>query len=147
MKEHKYDYTYFPDFVSGISSEEDCERHISEYCAHNKSFHLYLNEKIVEKKISVPELMRRSCINKNYGYNILNGARRKPSRDRIIALCIAARMTLGELQHALILAKQAVLCWCDERDVRIASAVENSMGDVMKVNLILAEKGVEPLDV
>ena len=147
MKEYSYDYSYFPGFVSDISTQEACEKYISEHCTHNKSFHQFLNEKIVEKKISVPELMRRSCINKNYGYNILNGARKRPSRDRIIALCIAAKMTLGELQHALVLAKQAVLCWCDERDVRIASAVENSIGDVMKINLMLAEKGVEPLDV
>ena len=147
MKEIIDDFTFFPVGIFESTTEKDCERFISEYCSDNSGFHKYLNEKIVEKHILVPELMQRSCINKNYGYNILSGARKNPSRDRILALCIAAKMTLSEVQHSLIIAGQSILYWRDERDVRIAFAISAGICDVMRINIMLSEKGIAPLEV
>lgn len=147
MKGQVEDFTYFPEEIFDMATESDCDQYIAENCINAEEFHQYLNEKIVEKNISVPILMQRSCINKNYGYNILNGARKKPSRDRVLALCIAARMTLGEVQQGLILAKQGILYWRDERDVRIAFAINSGISDVMRLNIILLESGSVPLEV
>ena len=147
MKGFLKECNFFPDGLSGINTMEECEAYIVQHCLSYETFHHFLNEKIGERSISVPELMKKSCINKNYGYNILNGVRKKPSRDKTIALCIAARMTLEETQYALILARQPILFWKDERDVRIAFGIKSEIFDVMKLNIILTECGVAPLEV
>lgn len=86
-------------------------------------------------------------VNKNYVYNILNGDKKKPGRDKILALCIGARMSYSETQRALEIGNVAPLYPKDERDVRIAVGINSGAGDVMKINLILDEYGLEPINV
>lgn len=147
MKEELNGHPLIPEELLAIKTMAEAEKFIAEHCHKKEPFHQYLNRKMSERGVSVPELMRKSCVNKNYGYNIVNGARKKPSRDKIIALCVASKMTLKEVQQALLLAQEGLLYWCDERDVRIAVAINTGISDVMQLNIMLSEKGIAPLDV
>ena len=111
------------------------------------AFHEYLRQYIADNALLVSDVMNKSCINKNYGYNIINGIRRRPGRDKVLALCIGAGMGFDDVQKALELAGQPVLNPRSERDVRIAVALNNGVNDVLKLNIQLEEKGVEPLQV
>lgn len=110
-------------------------------------FYEYLNWIIAQKNLTTAEVITRSGINKNYVYNILNGDKKKPGRDKILALCIGAQMSYSETQRGLEIGNVAPLYPKDERDVRIAVAINNGTGDVTKINLILDEYGLEPINV
>lgn len=111
------------------------------------SFSDYLQSLISKKGITTAELTSRSGISKNYVYQIINGTRKNPGRDKVIALCIAAEATYFQINRALAVSKLGVLYPKDERDVRIAVAVNNRIFDITKINLMLDENGFAPLDI
>ena len=135
------------DLLSRFNNQEDVEMYISQWCVCNESLHSVMNNILVEKGLTLSDLMKRSNINKNYGYNILNGRRTNPSRDKILALCLGAGLSVEETQNVLLLSKVGGLyCKC-ERDVWIAFALNSGLSDVLEVNIMLEKKGIEPLDV
>ncbi len=138
----------FEKIMSGLKSSEQIDDYISHYCSRvEKEFHEVLNDAITQHNLKVADVMRASGINANYGYNIMSGARKKPGRDKIIALCIGSGMTFEETQAALDSAGLARLYYRSERDVRIAAALNNKVTDVFKVNMDLSDHDLEPLAV
>ena len=132
-----------------VHTEKEEENYINKYVnKHDEEyFHQYLQAHIINKQLSIAEVMNNSRINKNYGYNIINGTRKNPGRDKVLALCIGAGMNFDQMQRALYLSKQPPLDPRDERDVRIVVAVNNRVKDVLKLNILLESKGVAPLDI
>lgn len=110
-------------------------------------FYQYLNEIIAEKNLKVSQVIAASGISKNYAYNILNGDKKNPGRDKVIALCIGTSMNYSQTQRALELAKVAPLYPKDVRDIRIAVAINTGVDSVTRLNLLLDEYGLAPLDV
>lgn len=106
-----------------------------------KSFSDYINAYIGEKDIRIPDLRLKSGISPDYIYGIING-NRKPSRDKVISVCVGAGMTYDETNRALEIAKLGILYPKDERDVRIAIAINKGIDDVSRVNEILSEYGL-----
>jgi len=129
-----------------IKTDAEIEDFIQRYCERVPTLSDVINSWLADDRVTPAELMQRSSINRNYGYNIINGKRLHPGRDKVIALCIAARLSVHETQEALAVAKVGMLYHRDERDVRIIGALNNRIGDVMKVNLMLSEHGLEPLE-
>ena len=115
--------------------------------AEEEELHTYLNRLLAGKGISIPELIERSGVNRNYVYNILNGDRKNPGRDRVIALCIGLGADYRETNHALELTKASPLYPKDERDVRIAAAINQGIRDALSMNLILEERGLPLLEI
>lgn len=132
-----------------VDEEEDAacfiERHIKKRSF--ESFYEYINAIIAERDLNVTELIENSGISKNYAYHILSGRRKNPSRDKVIAICVAAKLSFTETNRALKIAETGVLYAKDERDVRIAVAINQKIGNVTNLNLILDEKGLKPLDI
>ncbi len=110
-------------------------------------FYEYLNAMIGKNGLTTAEVVSASGISRNYVYNILNGDKKNPGRDKVIALCIGAGMNYSQTQRGLEIAKAAPLYPKDERDVRIAVAINNGIRNVTEVNLLLDQCGVEPLHV
>ncbi|BDF08089.1 hypothetical protein CE91St49_15250 [Emergencia timonensis] len=131
-----------------IHMSEEADQFIEKHSQSDFAyFYEYLNWIIAKKELTTAEVITRSGVNKNYVYNILNGDKKKPGRDKILALCIGARMSYSETQRALEIGNVAPLYPKDERDVRIAVGINSGAGDVMKINLILDEYGLEPINV
>lgn len=132
-----------------IRTPGETEAFVNKYVRKGRTvaFYEYLQQHITDKNMPVAAVMNNSRINKNYGYNIINGTRRRPGRDKVLALCIGAGMGFDEVQKSLELAEQPLLNPRSERDVRIAVAVNNCVSDVLKLNIQLEEKGLEPLQV
>lgn len=132
--------------MSRLKESGEIESYIKKYCADSrKQFHEILNEAVTKNDMRIADVLRASGLNANYGYNIFSGARKKPGRDKIIALCIGSGMSFDQTQASLDAAGQARLYYHSERDVRIAAALNNSICDVFKVNMDLSEHGLEPL--
>lgn len=132
--------------LQSIKDDNDAEQFIEK---HSKSvtFHSFLNEMIAEKNMTIAELIERSGISKNYIYNILSGERSNPGRDKVIAICIGLGASFSQVNKALELVKHSALYPRDERDARIAIAINKGYKSVMDVNIMLEKNGLKPLDV
>lgn len=105
-----------------------------------------LNEYIGDNNLNIPDIIRDSGLTASYVYNIFNGDK-NPGRDKIIALCIGMHMNYSMTQKTLETAKQAPLYPKDERDARIAIAINSGAKNVTKVNLMLDEYELETIKV
>lgn len=127
-----------------IDAQDDVSNFIRENANKDSSFREFYSRYIGEKNVGVPDILKRSCVSRNYIYNILNGDR-EPSRDKILALCIAAGMNFAETDRALELAGERRIYPKDERDVRIAIMINQGIKDVEEVNMMLESYGLEAL--
>lgn len=132
--------------LQGIRDDNEAESFIKEHSGYS-SLHGFLNELMASKTITIPELIDRSGISKNYIYNILGGERTNPSRDKVIAICIGLGATFSQTNRALELVKYSALYPRDERDARIAIAINQGIKRVTDVNIMLEQNGLRPLDV
>lgn len=108
-----------------------------------QTFPEYLNSKMIERNISPAELIAAAQIQRNYGYQILNGTR-KPSRDKILALCLALGLDLPETQRALTLAQFGQLYPKNQRDSIFIFSINKQLS-VLQVNELLDEMKEELL--
>ena len=130
-----------------IRYKNEIETYVREFCSFEQpTFAEYLNHVMTCKGVKTADVLKNSGINKNYGYNIINGIRSNPGRDKIIALCIGAGMNLQEMQTALDIARTGRLLYFDERDVRIAAAVNSGVFKVVEINMILSEHNLRLIE-
>ena len=127
-----------------IDAQDDVSGFISMNRNKDGSFREFYSRFLNEKNIDVPEILKRSCVSRNYIYNILNGDR-DPGRDKVLALCIAAGMDYSETDRALELAGQRRIYPKDERDARIAIMINQGVHEVTDVNIMLDSYGLETL--
>lgn len=73
------------------------------------------------------EIVRRSGIDRTYAYQILNNTRKNPSKDKVIALCLAAGTTLDQARRGLKIARCADLYVRNRRDAIITYAFHHHM--------------------
>ena len=104
----------------------------------------YISYMVEERGLTKSEVISSSLIERTYGYQIMNGVK-NAGRDKIIALCLAAHLTLEEIQRALEIAKEGILYPRDPRDSMIIFAVNNGYS-VRKLNNLLSESGSDPLN-
>lgn len=105
----------------------------------------YLNEYIAKKNLLVADVVKNSRMSKDYAYALLNGNRKNPTKDRIIALCLAIGMNLLETQRALKICDM-VLYSKNKRDAAIIICINREIYDIDKVNDFLLDNGLEILE-
>ena len=105
----------------------------------------YLNTYIGNNGLVTADVIRSSLLSRDYAYSILNGNRPNPTRDRVIALCIAMHMNLEEVQRALELCNAGILYPKDARDMAIIICINTSIYDIAEINDFLVEKGFDVL--
>lgn len=140
--------TRLSNILKDVHTDRQAEKFIRQYAGKSPdaTLHDYLNSMIAEKDLKISDLIRRSGLNENYAYPILNG-RKNPARDKVLALCIACGMSIKETNHALKLADKGSLHPKYSRDAYIMICINNGMTDVTEVNLYLDSKGQTILDV
>lgn len=95
----------------------------------------YIGKMIEEKNMTNAEVIARSGIQVNYAYQILSG-QKKPSRDKVIALCFGMRLSVDETQTLLKYGGYARLYPRNKRDSVIIFALQNRDG-IIDCNLKL----------
>jgi len=110
-----------------------------------KSLSEYLNGYIGSHDLVTADIIRASMLSRDYAYGILNGNRSNPTRDRVIALCIAMHMTLDEVQRALELCNAGILYAKNARDMAIMICINTEVYDIYEINSFLVEKGYDIL--
>ena len=93
------------------------------------------------KSLQAAELIGKSGIERTYFYQLQRGER-KPGRDKALALCIAARLSLKETQRALEIAGINPLYSRNRRDAIIIFCIERRL-TMTDTNELLEQFGEE----
>lgn len=107
------------------------------------SFADFINYHMKKSKISASELIRQANIQRNYGYQILNGIK-NPGREKVISFCLTLCLSLSQVQQALTITGEAVLYPKKRRDSIIIFAINHKLS-VIETNELLYEMNEETL--
>ena len=102
-------------------------------------FHEYYSTLDKVRQSKKADLMRASGIERSYFYQLIDG-RKQPGRDKVIALGLAASLSLKEILRCLELAHQPLLYSRDKRDSILIFAIQNAK-TVAETNDLLFEYG------
>lgn len=110
----------------------------------SRTLRSYFDEYMKEHGLTRKELVKNSQLDRTYGYQILSGLR-KPSRDKIIALCLSGKMSFAEIQRALEIARAGILYPKEPRDAAIILCIHNKIYNINEINMFLDQKGFSPI--
>ena len=133
------------DVLTKIDSSEAMEAYMEEPKVTDsvKTFSSYFYALTQDKKLTDVDLIKKSGNEKSYYYQIVKGTKR-PGRDKVLRLCLAAELSLRETTRALELSENAVLYPKKRRDIILSVAV-NQHATVDDANMLLNKYGEEEL--
>ena len=110
-----------------------------------KRFSAYMKKLIKEKNLRQQDIFIQADVPERYGYKILSEEKHTRQRDVILRICYAAELTLEETQHALMLYGMSPLYARIPRDAVLMIAFNRHSGNILDVNAMLKEQGLELL--
>jgi len=132
------------DFLKNASLD-DLESYINAGNANNTTLCDFLNEYLAEHNLALADVIKASLMSRDYAYSIFNGNRKNPTRDRVIAICLACHMNFTETQRALKLCNAGILYAKNNRDAAITICINREIFDITRVNEFLFDHGMEAL--
>lgn len=125
------------ELMSQLTKNTNIDRYVKENESSfvNTPLSEMLNKIAQDKHIVKSEAFKRAEINDIYGYQLFSGNRR-PSRDKLIALCIGMKLNLEETQNILKCSEFAQLYPKLKRDSIIISGI-NQEKSVFEINQVL----------
>lgn len=105
----------------------------------------YLNELLEEKQLKKSEVIRRANLDKNYAYQIFNGNKLNPSRNKVLMISIGMGLTLTETRRLLKICNQSDLYIRNARDSVIIFGIDKKM-TLMEINELLNDFSFEILE-
>lgn len=124
--------------VNDLKTKKELDEYIGTLTP--ESFKWFFNEYVAANNLDLPTIHKKSNLSRGYFYNIINGDRR-PSRDKIICLCIGAGMNVKQLDRGLRIGETGKLDPKNSRDVLIWYAVNKGIDNVVLINIMLDEYG------
>ena len=112
---------------------------------HAKSVADYLNELLIKYDAHKPQIAQRGALDEGYMYQMFNGTRTTPSRDKLLRLAFGFPLTIEETQKLLQLGECGELYVRRKRDAYLMFALEKRY-DAMQANDLLYEKGIALLN-
>ena len=103
----------------------------------------YLKHLLDEKLLTKAQVIRDSQLDEGYAQHIFGG-RKNPSREKILSLALAMKLSPKETNYLLYYAGHNKLYARDERDAVIAFALETHK-TVLQTNELLADLKLKPL--
>ena len=105
----------------------------------------YLNELLEEKQLKKSEVIRRGNLDKNYAYQIFNGNKLNPSRNKVLMISIGMGLTLTDTRRLLKICNQSDLYIRNARDSVIIFGIDKRM-TLMEINELLNDFSFEILE-
>lgn len=124
-------------------------QHIDTYLKENDEFLItsdvssFLCDKFKEKNITKSSVIKASELNEIYGYQVLSG-KRKPSRDKLICICIGAGFDIDETNEILKIALFSPLFPKLKRDSVIMFGIKDHF-PIWKINEALFDHHLKTL--
>lgn len=123
--------------LNSINNTNELHNFMKNINDKNITFVTYFKDLCDKKNLKKSNIIHKSNINRTYGYQILNGDK-KPSRDKIIQLCIGANLTLKETNNCLILGGANELYVKNSRDSIIIFSINQKLS-ITDINELLYE--------
>ena len=122
----KNDTVNLLNILNSIDNAKELNNFLDNVHDKNITFVTYFNDICSKKNLKKSDLIYNANINRTYGYQILNGDK-KPSRDKIIQLCISANLTLKETNKCLILGNVNELYVKNPRDSILIFSINKNL--------------------
>ena len=128
-----------------LSDAKDLKNFLAENAENFRKFTLaeYLSRLIEEKNLVKAQVIRDSQIDEGYAQHIFGG-RKNPSRDKILSLSLAMKLSPKETDYLLYYAGHNKLYARNERDNVITFALEKGK-TVLQTNELLEDFRFEPM--
>ncbi len=129
---------HLADILNHIGSEQELTQYLDQPKISDgfTSFAGYYQSLPEVKALDSAALITGSGIERSYFYQIMNGRKAHPGRDKILALCLAAHLDQNQTRRALELGGEAPLYARNRRDAIISFAIGQKLG-VQDTNLLL----------
>ncbi|MBR6701985.1 MAG: XRE family transcriptional regulator [Clostridia bacterium] len=105
----------------------------------------YLELLIASKNLKKSDIIVRGNLDKNYAYQLFNGTKTNPSRDKVLMLAFGMGLDYAETSVLLKNAKQPDLYVRDPRDSVIIFCLENHM-TLIQANENLMDNGLKIME-
>ncbi len=127
--------------LNAVNSVSDLKNYTISILQNTKSvtFPQYIEAHMSASGMTAAQLIEHAQLQRNYGYQILNGTR-NAGRDKVIALCLALSLSISDTQRALTLAHESVLYPKNKRDSIIIFCINKRM-TVLETNHLLYTEG------
>ncbi|MBE6741474.1 MAG: hypothetical protein E7570_04135 [Ruminococcaceae bacterium] len=122
---------------------EFLEEEIGELCFSSLSE--YLEMLVNEKKLKKSDIINKSNLDKNYAYQIFNGNKTNPSRNKVIMLAFGMGLSLAETRKLLKIASLSDLYIRSPRDSLIMYCLNNRIS-LIECNEYLCDFNFELLE-
>lgn len=99
---------------------------------------MYFEDLLEEKKLKKSEVILTSQLDRTYAYQIFNGTR-IGSRNKLLSLCIAMKLSLEETNRILTLNGDSILYAKNIRDAIIIYCI-NQQYSLYETNILLEER-------
>ena len=110
-----------------------------------KSLDEYLGVLLKEKNLKKSEVIEKSNLDKNYAYQLFNGIKKNPSRDKILMLAFGMKLTLDETRKLLKIAGLSDLYVRIPRDSVIICCLQNGK-NLIETNEMLDDYALKILE-
>ena len=134
LENHLSEISNFSDYIDKHSDNLISEENLSEY----------LNCLIEKKGCKKSDIVKHTNLNRAYVYQIFEG-RKKPSRDKLIAISIGMKLEFDEIQALLKYAGYRQLYARDTRDSAIIFSVQHGCS-FDEINVTLYEQGLKEIE-
>jgi hypothetical protein len=104
----------------------------------------YLHHLLEEKHLIKMDVVRDSLLERLYAYHIFAGRKKNPSRNKVISLALAMKLTPEETQYLLYYAGVEQLYVRNPRDSILWYALDHHMS-VIDTNIMLQKMSESPL--
>ena len=105
----------------------------------------FLEEMLIRHDTKKNEVIKRSSLDQTYAYQIFQGLKKKPSRDKLIRLALSFPLSVDETKLLLHYGSCEMLYPRVPRDAYLMYAIHNRYS-VIKTDAYLDERGERPLD-
>lgn len=133
------------DILNSIDNKNNLTKYITKAKLNYNSldFNNYFEELLNMKNLKKSTIIEFSNLDRTYAYQILNG-KKKPSRDKILQLCIAANLNFDEVQKCLTLGNVGQLYAKSPRDSAIIFGIKNNIS-LIDINNLLNDLNLDLL--
>lgn len=111
---------------------------------NDATFPQYLNKYLTDCGMTKSAVIDKSNIQKNYCYQIFDGSK-KPSRNKVLALCIAMELSVIDTNRLLKLSDHSTLYPRIKRDSIIQFAIEQKC-NLIDTNILLHDMNEDIID-
>ncbi|RHM62623.1 MULTISPECIES: hypothetical protein [Coprobacillaceae] len=127
---------------NALKNETDIDELLKQI--HNMDFSQYIHYLLKKYNLKEADIIKKSGLERTYGYKIIRGEKGKNAKDKIYRLALAMGLSQKETSHLLSLNNAGDLYALNGRDLIMLKGLLKKQ-TIEQVNIELYEKGFEPL--